>query len=75
MITIDEKTAAEKKTASFSLVQAGDFKQALESFMEGMKDTMIDFEIASITETALMDVFAANLSETLADKEAKKNAQ
>ena len=75
MITIDEKTAAEKKTASFSLVQAGDFKQALESFMEGMKDTMIDFEIASITETALMDVFAANLSETLADKEAKKKAQ
>jgi hypothetical protein len=75
MITIDEKTAAEKKTASFSLVQAGDFKQALESFMEGMKDTMIDFEIASITETALMDVFAANLGETLADKEAKKNAQ
>lgn len=75
MITIDEKTAAEKKTASFSLVQAGDFKQALKSFMEGMKDTMIDFEIASITETALMDVFAANLSETLADKEAKKNAQ
>ncbi len=72
MITIDEKTAAEKKTASFSLVQACEFKQALEIFMEGMKDTMIDYEIASITETPLMDVFAANLGETLADKEAKK---
>lgn len=72
MITIDEKTAAEKKTASFSLVQATDFKQALELFMEKMKDTMIDYEIASITETPLMDVFTANLSETLADKEAKK---
>ena len=56
-ITIDEKTAVEKKSASFILVQASDFKGALENFMSGMKGTMADFEIASITETALMDVF------------------
>lgn len=74
-ITIDEKTAVEKKTASFQLVHASDFKEALDVFMEGMKDTMADFEIASITETMLMDVFSANLTETLADKEAKKKAQ
>ena len=74
-ITIDEKTAVEKKTASFQLVQASDFKEALDVFMEGMKDTMADFEIASITETMLMDVFSANLTETLADKEAKKKTQ
>lgn len=74
-ITIDEKTAVEKKTASFQLVQASDFKEALDVFMEGMKDTMADFEIASITETMLMDVFSANLTETLADKEAKKKVQ
>ena len=71
-ITIDEKTAVEKKTASFQLVQAREFKEALEVFMEGMKDTMADFEIASITETPLMDVYDANLTETLADKAAKK---
>ena len=71
-ITIDEKTAVEKKTASFQLVQASVFKEALEVFMEGMKDTMADFEIASITETPLMDVYDANLTETLADKAAKK---
>ena len=59
-ITIDEKTAVEKKTASFQLVQASEFKEALEVFMEGMKDTMADFEIASITETPLMDVYDAN---------------
>ena len=70
-ITIDEKTAVEKRTASFQLVQAADFKQALEVFLEGMKDTLADFEIASITETMLMDVFAANLTKTLADKAAK----
>ena len=60
-ITIDEKTAVEKKSASFILVQASDFKGALENFMSGMKGTMADFEIASITETALMDVFPIDL--------------
>ena len=60
-ITIDEKTAVEKKSASFILVQASDFKGALENFMAGMKGTMADFEIASITETALMDGFPIDL--------------
>ena len=74
-ITIDEKTAVEKKTASFQLVQASEFKEALEVFMEGMKDSLADFEIASITETMLMDVYGPNLTETLADKAAKKAEQ
>lgn len=67
-ITIDEKTAVEKKTANLMLVQAGNFEEALKVFLEGMKGIMADYEIASIAETSLMDVFAANLSETLADK-------
>lgn len=60
-VTIDEKTAVEKKSASFILVQASDFKGALDNFMNGMKGTMADFEIASITETALLDVFPIDL--------------
>ncbi|MCM1006004.1 MAG: DUF4494 domain-containing protein [Prevotella sp.] len=59
-ITLDEKTAVEKKSASFILVQAIDFKTALENFEKGMKGTMADYEIASITETPLMDVFPLN---------------
>ena len=43
--------------------------------MEGMHDTMADFEIASITETPLMDVFPADLGETRADREARQNIQ
>ena len=74
-ITIDEKTAVEKRTASFQMVQASDFKGALATFMEGMNDTMADFEIASITETPLMDVFPADLAETRADREARQKAQ
>ena len=61
-ITLDEKSSVEKKSASFILVQASDFAGALERFREGMKGTMADYEIASIAETMLMDVYPANLN-------------
>ena len=70
-ITIDEKTAVEKKTANFMMVQASDFKNAYDVFMEGMKGTASDFEIASMTETMIMDVFAVDLSSTASSKEEK----
>lgn len=60
-IIIDEKTAVEKKTANIIMVQANGFKAACDNFMQGMKGTMADFEIASITETAILDVFKENL--------------
>lgn len=56
-ITLDEKSGVEKRSASFILVQAGDFKSALDRFEEGMKGSAADYEIASITETMLMDVY------------------
>lgn len=56
-ISLDEKTGSEKKSSNFILVQASDFPEALKKFEEGMKGTMADYEIASITETPLMDVF------------------
>ena len=70
-ITIDEKTAVEKRVACFMLVQAGDIEAALKNFTEGMRGTMGDYEVSSIVETPIMDVYNANLSETLADKAAK----
>lgn len=60
-ITIDEKTAAEKRTISLILVAANNFRGALDTFMEGMKGTMGDFEIVSITETLYLDVYKAAL--------------
>ncbi|MYM12404.1 DUF4494 domain-containing protein [Muribaculum intestinale] len=60
-ITIDEKTAAEKRAYSHIIVQASDFKSAYDNFVEGMKGTMADYEIAAITETAIMDVYPAKL--------------
>lgn len=61
MITIDEKTGAEKRSASFSLVQASEFKLALDYFLEAMKSELFDFEIVNITEMAYIDVFGADL--------------
>lgn len=61
-ITIDEKTGVEKKTSNHMVVQASDFKSAYDNFMKGMDGTMSDFEIASITETMIMDVFKVDLS-------------
>lgn len=56
-ITLDEKSGAEKKTAIPMLVQATELKEAVEIIEEEMKKTMIDYTIASVTETAIMDVF------------------
>ncbi len=67
-ITIDEKTAVEKKSASFMLVQASEFKDALDNFMEGMKGTLSDFEIASIAETPIMDVYKYNVENPKEEK-------
>ena len=56
-ISGDEKSGMEKRTASYMLVQAADFETALKNLVEGMKGTMADWVIVSITETPLMDVY------------------
>lgn len=66
--TIDDKAAAagkpvqEKKVAVLNLVQASSLQDALEEFLNGMKSTMADFEIAAISETPILDVYPAKLS-------------
>lgn len=56
-ITLDEKTGKEKKTSSLMLVQAIDLRSALKNLEEGMRGSMMDYVIASLQETPLMDVF------------------
>ena len=56
-ITLDEKSGTEKRTASYMLVQAVDLPQALEHLLNGMKGTLADSEVASISETALIEVY------------------
>ena len=56
-ITLDEKSGAEKKTSTTVLVQASDLRYAVKKLDEGMKGTMADYVIASVAETAIMDVY------------------
>ncbi len=66
--TIDEKAAAagkpvtEKKVSVLNLVSASTLQDAIEGFLEAMKSTMADFEIAAVSETPILDVYPAKLS-------------
>ena len=39
------------------LVQAGTFHDAVEGFVKGMKGSLMDYRIACVQETKIMDVF------------------
>jgi hypothetical protein len=56
-ITIDEKTEKEKRSNVNYLVQAGTLNGAVKNLDEVMGGTMIDYVIAAVSETTLMDVF------------------
>ncbi len=56
-ITLDEKSGKEKRSSVNYLVQGGSFNGAVKSIDEVMGGTMIDYVIASVAETTLMDVF------------------
>ena len=69
-ITLDEKSGAEKKTASSMLIQAKDFQMAVRNLEEGMKGTMSDWEINTLSETAIMDVYGVVAKETKTEQPA-----
>ena len=56
-IVLDEEKGVEKKVANYMLVQANDLKEARELLVEGMKGSQADWEIASISETKILDVY------------------
>ena len=62
-ITLDEKSGAEKKTSTQVLVQAADLRDAVKKLDEGMKGTMADYQIASVAETAIIDVYPYSAEE------------
>lgn len=62
-ITIDEKSGAEKKSAFIVLVQAEDLREAIKYLDEQMKGTISDYEIASVAETLIMDVYPYEASQ------------
>jgi hypothetical protein len=62
-ITIDEKTEKKKRSNVTYLVQAGSLEGARKNIDEVMGTTMIDYVIAGVNETPIMDVFEYTKSE------------
>lgn len=56
-ITVDEKSGKEKKTATHFIVSASDINNAYICVVKHMKGSVMDFEIATLDETKIMDIF------------------
>ncbi|WP_279112994.1 DUF4494 domain-containing protein [Hoylesella timonensis] len=56
-ITIDEEKGKEKRTAVNYLVQANSVAGALKNIEEVFSTSVLDFTVANIAETKIMDVF------------------
>lgn len=56
-ITLDDRSGSEKKSSSLYMVQALDFESAYNNFKDAMKGILGDWEIQSITQTKILDVF------------------
>lgn len=57
IITIDEKKGSEKKQMINLYVQASNFDDAVKSTKSMLKGSMSDWEIASVTETKIVEYF------------------
>ncbi|MDR1917022.1 MAG: DUF4494 domain-containing protein [Synergistaceae bacterium] len=56
-IALDYKSGVEKKTSVVMMAQACDIEEALCAIREGMKGTMEDYSISSVSETQIHDIF------------------
>ena len=60
-VTIDEKTAKEKKTVSQWLIGAEDFDAAVDILNVEIGKCMADIEVISLAETPIVDYYPAKL--------------
>ena len=63
-ITLDDKNGKEKKSSTLILVQASDLRKAVANLDENMKGTLSDYEIASVIETAIVDIYPFDAEKT-----------
>lgn len=57
LIAFDEESGKEKKQNIYILVEAEDAKQAYDRTVEAMQGSMGEYNIPSVSETTIMDVF------------------
>lgn len=63
-IAVDEKSGIEKRTITEILVGADDFDEALQVFKDGMKCSMADYELVSLAESPILEVFPAKICDS-----------
>ena len=56
-ISLDEEKSLEKRTAVTMLVQATSVKEAIEVLTSEMKNSLVDYELVSVSETPIMEVY------------------
>lgn len=61
-ISIDEKSGVEKRSVSQLLVGADNFIRAIDEINEAMRGTMADYEIVSLSESPILEVYPAKTS-------------
>ena len=57
IITIDEKTAKEKKQAQYIIIQASSVDDARDRYKQHVKDWLADLKLEAVSETKYMDYF------------------
>ena len=57
MVTIDEVSAKEKKSSVVILVKAEDVTTAVKNLNKHMEDSIMDYNLASVNESAIVDIF------------------
>ena len=55
--TLDEKKGVEKQVAQVIMVNAADLRDAVKRLDDGMKQSISDYSITSVSETKIMDVY------------------
>lgn len=61
-VTLDEKTAQEKRSVTQVLVGEPDFQSAFGTLLQEMRNTVSDWEIVSIAESPILEYFPAKLA-------------
>lgn len=60
-ISLDDKSGCEKRSMSDFLIKAEEIREAIAGFQSEIS-MLADYEIVSVSETPIIDVFPANLS-------------
>ena len=73
-LSIDEKAGKEKKVNSQMLVMADNVREAYDNLMHGLSDMVVDFEVLSIAESPIKDIFPYEAENAFAEPQPSESA-